>query len=59
MLIPEELQRDLKHMSPREGSQGGNAAAHAFHYGFLEKANTVTVGEWLPGQMVYTFSAST
>lgn len=59
MPIPEELQRDLKHMSPRESNQRGNAAAHVFHYGFLGKANPVTVGEWLPGEAVHASSAST
>jgi hypothetical protein len=48
MPVPEELQRDLKHMSPRESCQCGNVTTHAFHYGFLEKANPVTVGERLP-----------
>lgn len=56
MLIPEELWRDIKHMSPRESSQSGNAAAHDLHYGFLEKANLVTAGEWLLGEMVHDAS---
>lgn len=45
-------------MSPRENSQHENAAARAFHYGFLEEANPVTVGEWLLGEMEHTSSAS-
>lgn len=46
-------------MSPRESSQSGNAAANDFHYGFLEKANLVTVGEWLLGKVAYASNAST
>lgn len=59
MPILEEPQRDLKHMSPTESSQRGSAAAPAFCYGILGKANPVTAHEWLPGEVVFTFSAST
>lgn len=55
----DELRRDRKHTSPRESSQSGNAAAHDFHHGFLEKANLATVGKWLPGEVAHASNAST